>query len=317
VFHAVLLAGWLFAQSAPGSPIVPSPDVHVTNTTVVQVPPMDPQAVSDADAIANQSFVVNTVQPVPVTWVNTLCSLPNIWTTTPPEMTYGNSDLVSLANLLLVGALALSGLAILGASLNVMYGADPQETLGRVVFASVLAVGNQLWWRWGIDLNNALTGAIGPPDLCNSLIKPHIELAHPDLGSDIAEPALVIVYAIVALIVLFALWFRMGWIDFLFAGGSLALICWAHVESEHIAQWYRRLSIATLFGQVLLAIGLRTAKVTSSPAAGLGAVLVSIVILWICKDLLSTLASQTTARGRSMGAAAVGVVVRRLITKVL
>jgi len=318
MLHAVLLAGWLFAQAVPGgNPIVTPPDIHVTSTTQLVVPPRDPQAIADDAAVANQSLIVNTIQPVPVQWVNELCSMPNIWTTTPPGSTYENADIVRLSTLVLAGSLALGGIVFAASGLEIMGGDDPKERLSRIFYASALAVGNLLWWRWGIDLNNALAGAIAAPDPCGSLIKPHIELAHPDPGAAIAEPAQVIVTAVVALLLLFALWFRLGWLNILIVAGSLALMCKADDRTDQIASWYQRLAIGTLYGQVLLAVGLATAKATSSTATGLGSVLVTIVILWICKDLLSTLSSQATSRGSRLGGAVVGTVMRRLITKVL
>jgi hypothetical protein len=324
VFAAVLFATTSMSAFAQGSPIVSPPqpppqNVTVQNNVTVTTPPMDPVEVSNADEIANQSFIVNTVQPVPVEWVNDLCSLPNIWTTTPPDQTYNSTDLSNLANLVLTAALALIGLAFAGAGIEVLCGADPQEKLSRVGLAAVLAVGNQLWWRLGIDLNNALTAVIGPPDMCGSLIKPHIALVKPTPapGVSVAEPVLVIVYAIVSLVLLFACWFRLGWIDVLFVAGPLALMCWGSEEAVQIARWYQRISIGTLFGQVLLAIGLRAAQVTGSNATGVAAVLVALVILWICKQLLTTLSSQVVSRGNSLGSAAVGMLARRLIFKVL
>ncbi len=312
-----VVAAWIFAQG--GAPIVTPPqpsEIHVTNTTVLQVPERDPQAIADDAAVANQSLVVNTIQPVPVQWVNELCSMPNIWTNTPPSATYENSEIIRLSGLVLAAAFALTGIAFAASGLEIMAGDDGKERLGRTFYASALAVGNLLWWRWGIDLNNVLAGVIAAPDPCGSLIKPHIQLAHPDPGAAIAEPAQVIVTAVVALILLFALWFRLGWLNILIVAGSLALMCKADEHTEQIGQWYQRLAIGTLFGQVLLAIGLATAKATSSPATGLGSVLVTIVILWICKGLLSTLSSQATSRGSAMGSAVIGTLARRLITKV-
>lgn len=315
----LLLMAVVFAQAGPGNAILTPPqDVHITNTTVVQVPPMDPKAVTEASAIANQSLIVNTIQPVPVLWANTLCQLPNIWTTTPPSVTYDFPDVRQLADLIGLAALAMSGLALLGVALAAMFGADVHERLGRVAFAAVMSVGNRIWWEWGIGLNNAITGAISADlDPCGSLIRPHLSLATPDPGTAVAEPVLVIVYAVVSLLLLFSLAFRLGTIDVLIAAGGLAAFCWATPQTEFIAQWYQRLSVGTLFGQVLLVIGLRTAHALSSIGAGLGATLLSIVVLLICRSLLSTLSSQRSERSGSTLGYAMALAARRLILKVI
>src|SRR5207237_3718075 len=93
-----ILAFVIFAQGLPGSSIVTPPQPPPIQTTVknevtVQAPPMDPAQVRDAAIMADQAFIVNITQPVPVAWTNELCSLPDFWRTTPPDWTYNQSEL--------------------------------------------------------------------------------------------------------------------------------------------------------------------------------------------------------------------------------
>ncbi len=311
---AVLLAGWLFMQAAPGgNPIVTPPDIHVTNSVVVQVPPMDDDAVQSAAVQADKAFIVNVAQPVPVEWTNALCSLPDLWRTTPPEMTYNQPTVRDLAGKVAAAAIALLALAILAQGLGHALGQE--LTLGRVVFAIVMSAGNLIWWQIGIGLNNALSAAIGAPDLCTSLIRPHIELKAPTAGEAVGAPVLVIVYAVVSLLLLISLLFRLGLLDVLIVAGSLAMMCWATEQTEHIAQWYARLSVGTLFGQVLLVIGLQVAGVLSGIGNGLAGTLMAMVVLLLCRSLLGVLSSQQAQHGGSRLGMAGFLILRKLVAK--
>jgi hypothetical protein len=294
-------AAMFFAQQIPGgNPIVTPPEVRVTNTTVVNVPPFDPQAVSDASVIADHAFIVNVAQPIPVEWTNALCSLPDVWRTTPANLTYEQPAVRDLAVKIGAAALGLLGLAILAQGLG--HALIGTGSLGRVAMAVVMSIGNLAWWQIGIGLNNALAASIGAPDLCASLIKPHIEIQTPDPGAALGAPVLVIVYAVVSLLLLVSLLFRLGLLDVLIAAGSLALMCYASDQTEHIAHWYQRLALGTLFGQVLLVIGLQVAQALSGLGSGIAGTLLGIVVLLICRSLLSALASAHQQRqGAGMG----------------
>src|ERR1051326_623851 len=138
---ALVFAGLIFAQA--GSPIVQGPQpppITVNNNVTLTAPPMDPQAVSDASTYSYQSFIVSIAQPVPVDWVNSLCGLPDLWRTTPANLTYGNSAISGLATGIGAVASGLLAVAILAQGLGRVFG--QQLALGRVVFAFVLSFGN-------------------------------------------------------------------------------------------------------------------------------------------------------------------------------
>ncbi len=312
---ALAFAITLFAQA--GNPIVQNPapaDIHVTNTTVLQVPPMDPQAVSDAAEISNQSFVVNTVQPIPVQWANSLCSLPDIWRTTPPQWTYQQSELRTLAIAVNAAAFALIVFAIFARGLSLTLGQGFEG--GRVVFAAIMCAGNLIWWEIGIRINNAISAAISPPDLCGGLIRAHIQLqtVQPDPGQSLASPVLVIVYAVVSIMLLLSLVMRLAMLDVMLVLGPLAMITWADPHTEYLAQWYAKISAGTLFGQILLVVGLVVAQVLSRLGTGAAGTLLAIAVLWLCRKLLTQLGGQT-AQGSGRAGLVALTAVRRLVTR--
>ena len=93
------------------------------------------------------------------------------------------------------------------------------------------------------------------------------------------------------LVLLLSLFFRLGFLDVLLVSGSLFGILWATEDTERFAQWYLRVATGTLFGQVLLVIGLQVAKVLAGISTGTAGTLLSIVVLLMCRGLLSTMAS--------------------------
>ena len=310
----LIVAGWIVL--AQGNPIVSPPqpsEIHVTNTTVVNVPPMDPQAVEDASVVADRAFIVNVAQPVPVEWANQLCTLPDLWRTTPPQWTYNNGQLGNLSKLIAAAASALLVFAIFAQGLGHALREDMEP--GRIFAALILSAGNLWFWQIAIDLNNGLTAAIGAPDLCNSLVKPHLNLEHPDPAASLAGVVLVVVYAFVAILLMFSLGMRLGLLDVLIAVGPLAMMCFAHEKSAHIGQWYMRLSIGTLYGQVLLVVGLTVAGVITGIGQGLAGTLLGLAVLFMCRGLLGALSSQNVqSRGSGM-AFGMAFLVRKLIAK--
>lgn len=295
--HIAVLAFVVLAQAAPGSPIVSPPNPPPIQTTVrnevqVQVPPMDPAQVRDAALQADAAFIVNVAQPIPVQWANELCSLPDFWRTTPPEWTYQRAELRDLSGKITLAVNGLLALALIAQGLGHALGGR-QLGMGRVLAAIVLSIGNLTWWEWGIGLNNALSASIAAPDVCGSLIKPHLELVKDvEPGQALAAPVLVIVFAIVSLLLLLSLFFRLGMLDILIVAGPLFGMLWATPDTERFSQWYLRTSTGILFGQILLVIGLEVAKVLSGISSGTAGTLLAIVVLLLCRGLLSSMASE-------------------------
>lgn len=283
----------VLAQVGPGSPIVEPPKpppVNVTNIVNVQAPPPDPQAIADASTQSFQAIVVQLIAPTLVGWANDLLDVADIFRTTPPDLTYNNAGVRALADQVRLVAFALIGLAIFG--VGAAYALGQQPAWGRLLYAVVLSAGDLVWWQWGIDLNNAINGGIAAPEV-KAIVKPHLTL--PTLTTNPVEvfgPAvLVIVYAIVALLLLLSLAFRLGLLDILIAIGPLALVCSATEQSQGLFQTYARLAVGTLFSQVLIVVCLKLAPIVGGLGAGVVGTLLGIVILLLARRMPSLLSS--------------------------
>jgi len=309
---AVLLLGapMLFMQGLPPPVPAPAPAPNITVTNNLVAPPPDPEAIAEASVTSSQAVLAVVVAPVPVQWANELLGLPDIWRTTPPELTYNNGAIRDLAELIrnavAVGLLALA-IFVIGASIATRK--VDKDALAKPVFAALLSMGNLTWWQIGIDLNNGITSAIGAPDLPN-LIRPTLQTTI-DPTSAVGTVVIVIVYAIVSLLVIFSLLFRIGMIDILIAAGGLALLCYATPQSQGLAQAYTRVAVGTIFGQILFVVALRVASVLAGIASGgvLGT-LIGIVVLIMARSML-TLPTSSTASQQGNGMARTAVLFMR------
>lgn len=302
----------VFAQIG-GPSIMPPVESHTTVTNNLVVPPMDPQVVAETSVQSSQAVMTMVIAPAPLQWTNELLNLPvDIFRTTPDDLTWNNGAIRGLADLIRTVAMALIVLFILAKGIAVALGRDDPSSLGRLFYAALLSTGNLIFWQIGVQLNNAITAAIAAPAL-PSLIRPHL-VAEIDPASTPGTVILLVVYAIVALLLMFSLLFRLGLIDILIAVGSLALICKAIPETDHIATHYTRISVAVLFSQILIVICLRCASVLATLGTGgvLGT-LVSIAILWLARSApQQILAGSSNSQGNHWGSFAARLIARRL-----
>jgi len=305
--------GLFFAQGNPIlPPPVPAPNVTVENRITVEAPKPDPQVIAESSVESSKAILISVVAPPPVQFATELLKLPDLWRTTPPELTYNNPAVRQLAEGMRLVAFALLALAIFAVGAGRALGQD--VSLGRVVFAAILSAGNLAFWEIGVRLNNAICAAIGAPDL-PSFIRPHLSLV---LRADEAIGSLVltIVYAIVAIMLLFSLLFRLGFLEVFIAIGSLALMLYATPQTEHFASAYTRLSSGMLLGQVLVVLGLRLAEVLSGVGTGIGGTLLGIVMLLLIRQLPGLLASSGSRGGGSvLGRLALLSMVRRAVLR--
>lgn len=292
--------------------VITPPSVTQTHVDVtVQAPPPDPQAVAEASVQSSNSVIVNVIGPVPVHWLDQIDHLPNIWSQTPPELTYRNGDLASLAGMIHNAALALTVLALFFAGAK--YALGQGASFGRLVFGMCLCVGNLVWWQWGIDANNTFCSAINAPSLAE-LIRPNLNL--PDLGTaatpnseTVANVVLIAVYAVVGLLTMFSLIFRLAFICVLIAIGPLALITYTSEEASSWGAMYARMSIGMLFSQVLIVLGFRVAGIVGGIAGGgIVGTLVGIAVLLLIRELPTLMSSGRMNHGPNNGAA-FGVIV--------
>jgi hypothetical protein len=301
----------LFAQTA-GSPIVPPIETHTTITNNLIVPPPDPALIADASVQSSEAVLNTMIVPPPLQWSNDLLGLPDIWRTTPDNLTWDNGAIKSLAELLRQVAFALIALAVLNRGIRWMLGSHDWHDADRLAMGVILSLGNLIWWQWGIQLNDAITAAIAAPDL-PSLIRPHL-VTTLDPGTAVGTVVLLLVYAIVALMLLFSLMFRLGLVDILIACGSLALLMYSTEQTTHIASHYTRMAVAVLFSQVLIVLCIRVASVLAELGTGgvLGT-LISIVILWLARSApQAILAGSSSSQGNHWAGTAARLVMRRM-----
>lgn len=308
----VLLALPLFAQGA-GNPIVTPPiESHTTITNNLVVPPPDPEAIAQASIQSSEAILTSVIAPPPLQWANDLLGLPNVWTRTPDELTWNNGEIRGLAAVVAGVALALIALAIFATGMGHALGQE--ASYGRLIFSVVLSVGNLAWWEIGVKLNNAICTSLAGPDL-PTILRPHLQ-AHLEPGTAIGTVVLVLVYSIVSLLLMFTMLFRLGLVDVLITAGSLALLCYATPQTEHIASHYARLSVGILLSQILIVLGLRVAAVLSGMGSG-GAIgtLLSIVVLILVRSLPQMMISGAgtgSRQGNGWGTAAFMMLRRRL-----
>lgn len=304
----VLLFGLVtFAQLGPAPQPAPV-NVHVD----LVAPPPDDTQIADASVTSSQAVLNTVIAPAPIGWANDLLGIENIWTTTPDNLTWNNPAIRSLALGISGIAAALVGLAILLKAGGIALGQEDWESLFRVLYALALSVLNLIFWEIGIRANNLMTAAIAGPSL-PSMIKPHL-VTTVDPAALPGTVILLIVYAIVSIMLLLSLLFRLGLIDILIVAGSVLLFMDAMSETSHMAAHYRRLSIAVIFGQVLVVICLKCASVLGSLGNG-GALgtLLSIAILWLAmKAPQAILAGSGAAGGGNIGGMLFAAIRRRL-----
>jgi hypothetical protein len=299
----------LFAQGA-GNPIVSPPSVTQTHVDVtVQAPPPDPAAIADASVQSTNAIIMQVVAPIIVDLDNQLFNLPDFFRHTPDDLTWNNSQIRGLADLVRKVALALLALAIFvyGLTAALRHRVDGWK---RLVLGTILSIGDLIWWQWGIQLNNAINDSIGAPDL-PSLIRPHIAL-NASTGQLAANVVLVIVYAVVALLVMLSLLFRLGLIQVLIAIGPLALFCAATEQTEHFANKYITLSVGLLFSQVMIVLGMKVAQVDAAVGAGIAGTFMAMVVLLLIRGLPTLVASTASAGHSAANRIATAIVTRRV-----
>lgn len=308
----ILFAGQFFAQAGPGSPIVTPPlETHTTveNHITLSAPPPDPAAIADASVQSTNAILIQVAAPTVIDWDNQMFNMPDLWRHTPDDLTWSNAQIRGLADLTRGVALALLALAIFVYGIMLALG-QRIDGWHRLAWGTVLSLGELTFWQWGIGLNNAINDVIGAPDL-PSLVKPHIAL-NVNPGQQAANVILVIVYAVVALLVMISLLFRLGLIQVLIAIGPLALFCMATEQSEHFAHKYITLSVGLLFSQIMVVIGMKVAQVDATVGAGVAGTFMALVVLLLLRRLPSLVASTGNSSGSMVGRVVRTVVTRRV-----
>jgi hypothetical protein len=299
---AVIALALLFLQV--GNPIVTPPQNNTTtirNEITVLAPEPDPQAIAEASVESAQAIVVQLIAPTLVGWANDAINMANIFTTTPPEWTYRNDVVRSLAISIASLALSLMALFVIGAAFGHMLGQG--ASYGRLAYGAVMSGLNLMWWEIGISLNNAICAVIAAPGL-GEIVRPHLTL--PSLTTNPIEAfgpsVLVIVYAGVALLLVFSLIFRLALIDILIVVGSLALVTKSAEQTDSWASRYTSLAAGTLFSQIAIVICLRLAPVLGGIGTGFVGTILGIAVLLLARKMPSMFgASHHSGGGGGIG----------------
>src|SRR4051794_2372965 len=121
--YAVLLAGGLFMQAAPGNVIVvpPAPEPKPSNVSVNVTPPAPhPAALRGATNFAIDSWEFDHAS-VPVNWANALLKGQNIWTTTPAAW-FQNFIVAGMRNSAKFAAMGLFLIGIVWTGVQLIWG---------------------------------------------------------------------------------------------------------------------------------------------------------------------------------------------------
>lgn len=305
-----------FAMQGIGPPMPqpqPQPIQVVQNNVTVSAPPPDPQAIADASVQSAQAIVVQLVTPTLAQWATDALNAPDIWRTTPPEWTFQNSAVRSVAIQItaVAGVLFVLFVAVAGFAHMLGQGAN----YGRLAYGGLLSALNLIWWEIGITLNNAICAAIAGPSLAE-IARPHLQA--PSLTADpiaaFGPSVLVIVFAIVVIMLALSLMFRLALIDILIVTGSLSLLTKSAEQTDSWASRYQTLAAGTLFSQILIVVCLRLAPVLGGIGTGFVGTILAIAVLLLARRMPSILAS-----GHAQQAAGGGLtrllILRRLILR--
>ena len=306
----------LFFQVAPPPPAPPvQTNVNVHSDITVQVPPPDPEVTAQMAGDSFAGIVILQIAPTVTKWANDLLDIPDFVRTTPPDLSYKNSGVLSLASIVRGVAFALIGLSILAWAVPTIlrgYGGPP----GNIIYGAALAIGNLVWWQWGIELNNRINNAIAAPTL-GSIARPHLTV--PTLTATPADafgPAvLVIATAIVVALLVLAMFMRLAFLDILLVAGSLALMAKSTSQTERFAETYISMATGTLFSQIAVVIALKLATILGFVTGGIAGTLLSIAILLLARRMPGLLSSRFNTGG-GIRLAAVTQVVRRVAARV-
>jgi hypothetical protein len=316
---AMVLIGTLFLAQVGGNPIVTPPQPQTTtvvNQVTVQVPEPDPQTTAQMAGWSFSGIVVTIIAPTLVKWTNDLLDVPDFVRNTPPDLSYRNDGVRDLVILVRKAALALSLLAIVVWGLTAML-RGYAEMPGRLALGIGLAATELWWWQIGIDLFNALNNTIAAPTVA-SVVRPHLQV--PTLTADPTEafsPAvLVIATCIVTILLILAMFFRLGMLDILIAIGALALFCKAFEgKGEHAAEAYIGMSIGMLASQTPVVVALKLAPLIGIGGSGVVGTLLGLVILLLARKMPGMLSSRLSNSSSRSGLLSL-LFVRRLLARV-
>jgi hypothetical protein len=283
----------------------PAPIQVIENRTVLEAPPPDPKVIAETYVEGSQAVINAVIVPPPIEWANDMLSLPDLWRTTPPDLTYNHPEIVRLLGQMKENAWLLLGLALLAVGISVAL-ARYHGYGGRVVFAIIMASSALFRWQMMIDANNIICNAIGAPDL-KGILSPRLTATFsPD--EHVGTVVLTAVYAIVALMLMFSLVTRIVLIDVLMVADALASMCWAAPQTEHIAARHLQMSTGLVFSQILIVVGFALVSAFGAVGSGVGGTLLAIAVLLSLRRMPGLLSSISQQQGGTN-------VIQRVVTR--
>lgn len=272
----------------------PVPPAVVNTTVTVQAPPPDPEIIAQTYIEGSHAVLTSIIVPPPVEWATDMLSLPDLWRTTPPDLTYNHPEIVRLLAQAKDNAYLLLALALLAVGISVAL-ARYNGYGGRVIFAVVMASSALLRWQLMIDANNIICNAIGAPDLAGILRPRLVATFSPD--EHVGTLVLTAVYAIVSIMLMFSLITRIVLIDVLMVADAFASMCWAAPQTEHIAARHLQLSSGLVFSQILVVVGFALVSAFGSVGSGVGGTLLAIAVLLSLRRMPGLLSSLSQQQG--------------------
>jgi hypothetical protein len=198
---------------------------------------------------AENELVVHTTD-VPVGILSTVQGWGlNVFTTTPPELTYDNKELRAIWIALSLVAMASLGLGTLWTGFKIVHapwsGARPVRDLWLVAFGAIGIALSLVFCREVIDLNNILCLAGGSADPRDLFLK------RPVLHDDLALLAAALIFEFAAMCVALKLVVRQAMVMLLTALSSLGFYAWTQPETKWLGQLWLHGFIGWTLGQFL------------------------------------------------------------------
>lgn len=234
----------------PAPPAPPAISIHVPSAEDIAHAFLDGLLGMAGDLVQNGLHVGENL-------LRALANSPlNIYTRTPPELTYAHPAVIEMfgqLRLVALGTLAflfvIAGFVHMAAP--IMGGQLPIRTLAvRAGVAVALSTTSLMWGARFVDMVNALDGAILAAPL-GAIILPFPN------GFDPVQWVAALFYAVALVYLLLKLAMRIVWLLILLAIAPVALILWTLPQLGFVATGWGRQFFGNLFGQPLTLIVIR------------------------------------------------------------
>jgi hypothetical protein len=182
----------------------------------------------------------------------------NVITQTPPAASYNSSAVLSLWGMVRAIANAALALVAVWAGFDLMLREhigspyhEVAEILPRLVLGAVLVNTSLSWGQLVIDLENALSGAIGAASL------PGWQDITVESGQVLIQALAALVYLITSLLLLLQMYVRLALIDLLLVTSPIALLCWVLPQTQRWSSLWSSAFFGAVFAQFAQVVSLK------------------------------------------------------------